>query len=220
MPVCRARHMWLYYAHVPKCAGTAVERYLEARFGPLGLRDPDYAFRAPAEAWSLSPPQHMPEAVRRDWLPDTLFDATFATVRHPVTRLRSAFLFQRDVGGALPAKMSFQRWVETLPRSIALGPHTLHGHLRPMVEFVPDGAEVFRIEQGLDAVVRWLDRITDSDDGPREVAPANVLADRIGAQPEAVHLTPLVLDMVATLYAADFERFGYPKNPRDMEQAA
>lgn len=220
MPVVRAGDKWLYYAHVPKCAGTAVERYLEARFGPLGLRDPSFAFRDPAEAWSLTPPQHMPEAVRHEWLPDTLFDAVFATVRHPVTRLRSAFLFQRDVGRALPPDMSFQRWIETLPRSIALGPHTLHGHLRPMVEFVPDGADVFRIEEGLDAVVGWLDRVTGTADGPRAIAPANVLADRIGGTPEAVQLTPRVVDTVATLYAADFDRFGYPPDPADMEDGA
>ncbi|MEO1493931.1 MAG: sulfotransferase family 2 domain-containing protein [Pseudomonadota bacterium] len=220
MPVARAHDKWLYFAHVPKCAGTAVEQYLETRFGPLGLRDPSFALRDPAEGWSHTPPQHMPEAVRRDWLPDTLFEGMFATVRHPVTRLRSAFLFQRDVGGALPARMSFQRWVETLPRSMALGPYTLHGHLRPMVEFVPEGADVFRIEDGLDAVVGWLDRITGSADGPREIAPANVLADRIGDTPEQVRLTPLVLDTVATLYAADFERFGYPRDPGEMEVAA
>ncbi|WP_299694759.1 sulfotransferase family 2 domain-containing protein [uncultured Tateyamaria sp.] len=219
MPVVRARDKWLYFAHVPKCAGTAIERYLETRFGPLGLRDPSYGFRDPAEAWSLTPPQHMPEAVRRELLPDALFDGIFATVRHPVTRLRSAFLFQRDVGHALPPKMSFQRWVETVPRSVALGPYTLHGHLRPMVEFVPENAEVFRMEDGLDAVVGWIDAVTGLEDGPREIAPANVLADRIGDTPEAVHLTPRVLDTVAMLYAADFERFGYPKNPKDMEGA-
>jgi len=217
MPICRAHNKWLYFAHVPKCAGTAIEHYLAARFGPLGLHDSSFALRGNAEAWSLTPPQHMPEAVRRELLPDTLFDGIFATVRHPVTRLRSAFLFQRDVSQALPAKMSFQRWIETLPRSIALGPYTLHGHLRPMVEFVPENATVFRMEDGLGPVITWLDQITGTQNGPREIAPANVLAERVHTPPELAQITPAILDIIAALYAADFSRFDYPENPQDLE---
>ena len=217
MPLCRAHDTWLYFAHVPKCAGTAVERYLETRFGLLGMRDPGFGLRAPAEAWSLTPPQHMPEAVRRELLPDALFDGMFATVRHPVMRLRSAFVFQRDVEQALPANMPFHRWINTLPRSLALGPYTLHGHLRPMVEYVPDAATIFRVEDGLDAVVQWLDTITGHNDGPRTVAPSNVTSDRVKTPAPAVQLTPALLDQIAELYAADYDRFGYPVDPAEME---
>lgn len=219
MPICRAQDKWIYFAHVPKCAGTAVERYLEDRFGPLGMRDGGFGRRSAYEAWTLSPPQHMPEAVRSDLLPDTLFDGMFATVRHPATRLRSVFLFQRDVEKALPAKMRFHRWIDTLHRSLALDPYALHGHLRPMTEFVPEAATAFRIEDGLAPVVHWLDDLTGTESGPREIAPVNVLSERIGATLETIALTPRILDMIATLYADDFGRFGYPLDPEDMEGA-
>lgn len=217
MPICRADDKWIYFAHVPKCAGTSIERYLDARFGALGLRDGNFAKRSPIAAWSLSPPQHMPEAVRRDLLPDTLFDGIFATVRHPAMRLRSAFLFQREVEQALPPNMPFHKWLDTLPRALALDPYALHGHLRPMTEFVPETAEVFRVEKGLTPVVAWLNDVTGTQDGPREIGQFNVLETRISTPVEPVDLTPGALDAIAALYRADFERFGYPVDPADMQ---
>lgn len=219
MPIARLPNgKFLYFAHVPKCAGTAVERYMIDRFGALGMHDGAYAARSDGDAWSLSPPQHMPETVRRDLLPDTLFDAVFATVRHPLLRLRSAFLFQREVERSLPAALPFHRWIETLPRSLALAPYALHRHLRPMVETVPANATVFRIEDGLDAVVAWLDRQAGTDDGPREIGTANRLADRLtDAQPE-VPLSRKVMARVAEIYADDYARFDYPIDPDDTKK--
>lgn len=211
----------LYFAHAPKCAGTAVERYLETRFGPPGLLDPGFGRRSATEAWSLSPPQHMPEAVRREILPDTLFDALFATVRHPALRLRSVYMFQRAVENALPATLRFERWLESLPRTLALDPYALHGHLRPMTDYVPNTARVFRIEDGLDPLVAWLDDMAGDADGPRAIAPANVLATRLGkATPPLPALTPALCARIAALYAADYDRFGYDISPPLEGEAA
>jgi hypothetical protein len=214
MPICRAAGKLIHFAHVPKCAGTAVEKYLEARFGALGMIDRRFGARSPAEAWSLSPPQHMPEAVRRDLLPDSLFDAQFAIVRHPAARLRSVFLFQREIERALPPRMGFVPWLKTLPRTLALDPYALHGHLRPMVETVPEPAQLFRLEDGLDAVVDWLDDLTGDPAGEdlRQIAPDNVLAARmkhLGRDMPDLRLTPVACALVAEIYAEDYTRFGY-----------
>jgi len=218
MPITRLPNgKLLYFAHVPKCAGSAVEQYLKQRFGVLGLQDGAFAQRSASAAWSLSPPQHMPEAVRRDWLPDALFDGLFATVRHPLKRLQSVFLFQREVEGALPAQMPFHRWIDTLPRSLALAPYALHGHLRPMAEVVPETAAVFRIEDGLDPVVDWLDGTAGTTDGPRAIAPYNTLKDRLKGNVPEIDLTPEICARVAQLYAVDYARFGYSEDPGDRK---
>ena len=215
MPLTRlANGKLIYFSHAPKCAGTAVERYLQNRFGPLGLLDPAFGRRNPVDAWSLSPPQHMPEAVRRELLPDTLFDAHFATVRHPATRLRSVFLFQREVEKSLPLTLRFERWLDTLPRTLALDVYALHGHLRPITDYVPETARVFRVEDGLDAVVDWLDAEAGGADGPRQISAANVLATRLGeAMPAMPPLTSSICAQIATLYPSDYERFSYDIEP-------
>jgi hypothetical protein len=221
MPVSRLpNRKLLYFAHVPKCAGTAVEHYLQARFGPLGLLDSGFGRRSRIEAWSLSPPQHMPEAVRRDLLPDVLFDALFATVRHPALRLRSVYLFQREVEKALPPTLKFERWLETLPRTLALDPYALHGHLRPMAETVPEHARVFRVEEGFGPLVDWLDMTAGDESGPRQIAPVNRLTDRLGQNaPQLPVLGPALCSRIAALYAVDYERFGYDVLPPLAEVA-
>lgn len=217
MPLVRASGKLIYFAHVPKCGGTAVERYLQARFGPLGFWDPLYAMRSDTAAWTRSPPQHMPEIVRRDLVPDTLLDAKFTIVRHPYRRLRSVFMFQKMIEGAIPRSIGFVRWLDIVTREIETNAYRLHGHLQPMSHFVPKAAQVFRLEDGLDAIVPWLDAVTESSDGPRTITPANVLTDRLhheGHEPPA-HAEPgsEALEKVARIYAGDFERFGYSADP-------
>ena len=208
----------LYFAHVPKCAGTAVEHYLKSRFGALGLLDPGFGRRTPFEAWSLSPPQHMPELLRRELLPDTLFDGIFATIRHPAVRLRSIFLFQQKVENAVPATLRFDRWIDILPRALALDPYAMHGHLQPMIRYVPESAHVFRIEDGLDALVAWLDGHAEETDGPRRIATANVTAERLRDTPPTIPpLTAPICARIADLYQADYDRFGYDMLP-DMQE--
>ena len=207
----------LYFVHVPKCAGTAVEKFLLARFGQLGMHDVYFASRTAMDAWSLTPPQHMPEAVRKTLLPDRLFDGIFATVRHPVDRLRSAFLFQREIAKAIPPKMAFGRWLAELPRLLATDPYAYHGHVRPMDDYVPPSATVFRVEDGMESLVDWLDGQAGNQDEPRAIKPANVLANRLpgDALPE-VNLSLSVYNQIVELYRTDFERFGYPTDPSVM----
>ncbi|MEM8577474.1 MAG: hypothetical protein AAGF60_06450 [Pseudomonadota bacterium] len=217
MPITRLPNgKLLYFAHVPKAAGTAVEEYLVTRFGRLGLLDRGFGRRSAAEAWTYGPPQHMPEAVRRDLLPDRLFDAMFATVRHPATRLRSAYLFARDHEGSVPKGVTFPVWVRGLPRTLATDPGAANGHVRPMVDIVPPRAAVFRIEDGLTPVVTWLDQRAGKADGPREIAPKNrirdVLADR-DMPVEEIALTGKICAEIAEIYAADYARFGYDAVP-------
>ena len=221
MPISRLPNgKLLYFAHVPKAAGTSVERYLINRFGALGLHDPAFASRAPSDAWSLSPPQHMPEFVRQTLLPDSLFDGLFATVRHPLTRLRSAFLFQREVEKAIPSDTPFSSWIDTLPSSLAHSPYALHRHMRPMVETVPTTATVFRVEDGLNGLVTWLDQMAGSEDGPRQIGTANRLQDRLSDDIPDIPFTDTVIDKVASIYAADYERFDYAPDPPETEGTA
>ncbi|ROU02981.1 sulfotransferase family 2 domain-containing protein [Histidinibacterium lentulum] len=217
MPLFRASGKLVYFAHVPKCGGTSVEHYLSARFGPLGLWDPFFALRSRAAAWSRSPPQHMPEAVRRDLIPDGLFDASFALVRHPVARLNSVFLFQSEIEKAVPRAVTFSRWLDLVERELETNPYQLHGHLLPTGHFVPETATVFRLEDGIDRIIPWLDRLSNTVDGPRSMPRSNVLIDRLkheGADPpQRAGPSTADIERIGRLYAEDFARFGYGPDP-------
>ena len=202
------------YAHVPKCAGSAVERHLKLRFGRLALLDHAHAKRE--EPWSRSSPQHAPAEVLDRLFPEDWIAARFATVRHPATRIASAFAFHRDWTGRIGPKARFEAWLDRIDPA---RPYAFDGHVRPMADLVPEGAAVFRIEEGLEPVVAWIDALAGETRGPRRIESRNTRSDYLarpgaaakGSRPE---LTPAALSRIAELYAADFARFGYdPDRP-------
>ena len=220
MPLIRLPNAKLiYFAHVPKCAGTTIERYLETRFGTLGFLDRQYGTIDLADRWSHTSPQHMPEQVRQRYLPDDFIDASFAIVRHPATRLRSVFLFQREIQGGIPADQDFEGWLTSLSNP-SESPFALDGHLRPMLDCVPEQAKVFTLETGLQAVIDWLDTVSGETADDIPLRPLNVLQRRLQSENRPipqVSLSQEALERVAELYAADYARFNYDLMPPEQD---
>ena len=211
MPIFRIDIGLVYFAHVPKCAGSAVEQYLAKRFGPIGFLDRTYLDVPKRRRWSASSPQHIDAATLDRLLPAEFFAARFAVVRHPVDRMISVFRYQRDIERTLPLKTSFGDWLESLPDLTARRPFHLDNHVRPMTDLVPEGAKVFRLEQGLEPIIGWLDALTGEEGEPRHFRHVNVYDLRKGKRraAPAPEINDRVLAQIAGLHAADFERFGY-----------
>jgi hypothetical protein len=122
MPIARIGSKLVYFAHVPKCAGSAVERYLEQRFGPMAFRDPAFYEQEHGERWSNSSPQHIPIKALSRLFPASFFDASFAVIRHPVDRLASAFLYQREIEGSILQMLLLKTGLKTC-RLVGKKPH-------------------------------------------------------------------------------------------------
>ncbi len=223
MPIIRTETLLLYFAHVPKCGGTGIEGLLTQRFGQRarGFLDPGHFAQPPETRWGRNSPQHVDAATMARLFPSDFFDATFAMVRHPVLRLRSVYLYHRDVEGAIAPDESFGAWLDALPTRRHADPFHLDNHARPICEMVPEGARVFRLEEGVGALVGWLDEITGTTGRQRDVTRRHSLAERLGALGKAprgpeVIVTPDHVAKVAALDPQDFDRFGYPEDPADM----
>ncbi len=215
MPIARIGSGLVYFAHVPKCAGSAMEDYLAERFGPLAFNNREH-YKA-RRAWSKTSPQHIAADDLERLFPDGFFTACFALVRHPLTRLRSVFKFQRDWEDRIPPETGFADWLKTLPDVGFRRSYALDNHMRPMAELVPEGARVFHIEDGLQGVIDWLDELAGGSDGPRTVPITNTytsLMQTAGKSEQEVPVTEEQRDLVARLYARDFRRFGY--DPADI----
>lgn len=155
MPLVRIQDKLVYFAHVPRCAGSAIENYLTARFGPLALLDRRYFLKAKGARWSKTSPQHVDADTLARLLPPTFIDASVAVIRHPVARLRSVFLRHRDIEKNIPSDTDFDDWCTKLPlRGFALDNHT-----RPMTDFIPKGCKLFRLEDGFEPLIAWLDAL-------------------------------------------------------------
>ncbi|NHK29522.1 sulfotransferase family protein [Parvularcula flava] len=213
MPLVRIGSKLVYYAHVPKCAGSAVEHYLRQNFGPIAFCDTKFLSHPPATKWTKSSPQHVDAMSMGRLFPPKFIDARFATVRHPVKRLVSVYRFQRDVEKTIPEATSFAAWIDTLAEARQADPYIYDNHVRPMTEIVPRGARTFKLEQGLGPLVDWLQKLAGEDyQLPGEIEPRNVLSDRLekdGLTSKAVRPAKAVREKIYKLYRQDFDRFGY-----------
>jgi hypothetical protein len=209
MPIFRANEKLVLYAHVPKCGGLAVSWYLSERFGPIAFSDRKYLACDPRTLWSRTSPQHIDRASLARLFPDGFFDETFTIVRHPVARLVSAFHFQLEAEQRIPQDTTFSEWLEDIVERQAEDPFVFDNHVRPMDDIVPEGAHVFHMEHGLDALVPWLDALTGTQDGPRAVPRINAKGSYAKVRAAPAVPSARDLDHIARHYRRDFDRFGY-----------
>lgn len=213
MPIVRIQGRLLYAAHVPRCAGRALAACLEARFGQLALSDPGFRTRDPKENWSKISPEHLPAAALERLFPPDFFAARFALVRHPVDRLTSMFRHHRDIEGTIRPGTGFSHWLGLLEERRSSVPYYLDGHPRPMTYFVPEKAQIFRLEDGPMPLMVFLNSWAGRrEKGPRRLERLNTYAGAAAARgmtPTRVTPTETDIALIERLYAEDFRRFGY-----------
>lgn len=220
MPLVRIGPKLVYFAHIPKCAGTAIEDYLQDRFGKLAFVDRRY--KKLQTPWTRSSPQHVTWKDLRRLFPPGFFNGSFAVVRHPVTRLRSVFHWQRDWEGTIPADTTFEAFVDRVAQMRRGASYDHDNHLRPMHQFIGLNTQVFRLEDGLAPVVDWLDKLAGSPDGAREIPRRNETVHRVedrGHRYAPAPVSDATHARIATLYADDFARFGYDPGVNPLKEA-
>lgn len=207
MPIFRINDQLHYFAHVPKCGGSSVEHFLVDRFGPMALRDMR-EIDVPANLrWTRTTPAHIPAAALARIVPPDWIVSSFAVVRHPLRRLISAFFQGRDVAGRIPLSADFNAWFAEAAQWVGKDPYRNGGHLEPQSSFIPQGSHIFRLEDGLEQIVPYIDALAGNSDGPRQIPVRNVGRWRNEEAPPAP--SAATLDLVTRLYAEDFARFGY-----------
>ena len=206
MPIYRAGTKFIYFAHVPKAGGTAVNRFVSARTSVAAFTNPRFSEVEPKLRWSRTSPQHIDVSALEKLVPLEVFDACFTVVRHPVDRLISAFHFQQDREKSISSRTKFSKWLRRLEPTMAKNPYLYDNHVRPMDKLVPASARVFYLEDGLDALVPWFDNLLGNTLAPRTIELVNA---RKKSQTSKISPTADDLERIARLYRSDFERFDY-----------
>lgn len=209
MPIFKSGSKLIFYAHVPKCGGSAIAWYLKERFGQIAFSDSRFTDERTSPPWTRTSPQHIDHASLSRLFPPGFFDATFTIVRHPVARVVSAYHFQVDVERLIPQSTDFSEWLSDLEERLAEDPFVFDNHVRPMDDIVPEGAKVFYLEHGADALVPWFDEVTGEVAAPRGIPRINEKGATKGAGKAKVTPSAGDLDRIAAIYARDFDRFQY-----------
>lgn len=200
MPLLSTHGRRIFFAHIPKTAGSSVEEYLVRRFGgPLSLIDRNKR-EGVRGTGLITPLTHVAAVDLREMLPHDL-DFSFAVVRNPVTRIQSEYRYQTGVSRL--SRLSFSTWLRVMLAAARIEPRVYENHIRPQVDLIPENCEIFRLEDGFDPLIERLDDVTGS------TAPDQGMRHLLKRERKDIALHRQDIELLRAFYAEDFERFGY-----------
>ncbi len=211
MPSLTLDDRLIWFAHVPKAGGTSVEKAMVAHWGDkVGHLHWGWDRWWKNGGWRLADPPNSPQHLIWDdaqaALPRTP-DAVFALVRDPIARMQSEYRYQRyhrrgtRAGRAL-AYLPFSLWLRLMLEMARQNPHCFDNHFRPQSDFVPEVAQVFRLEDGLEAPLVWLGVMGRA--GSLTKPPHHLKSGKV-----PVEVSPSDAALIGAVFAADYTRFGY-----------
>lgn len=201
MPLSCTDHGPIFFVHVPKTGGTSVEDYLIRRFGPLALNDVNKRGGVTGTGL-ITAVNHLSAIDLQEMIPAQSI-LTFAVVRNPLTRLLSEYSWQR--GASFMSRLSFSTWLRVMVHACAREARVYGNHIRPQDQMVPEGVEVFRLEDGFDGLLARLDAVTGTRRPDLEIGHFKPRAQ--GRETVRVHRQDVAL--IQRVYARDYARFGY-----------
>lgn len=203
MPIFKIDGKLVYFAHVPKSAGTSVAEFFEAiSDGSAMIFDGQWKQRRRMR-WSSTSPQHIPYSHLQELFPDDFFDYAFAVVRHPEDRILSEYRF-RAQKSCLHRLFPFSEWLRIVLSCTKKNPFIFDGHLRPQVDFIPPGARVFKLEEGMDNLVTWVCQALGLSNINQQFSKhANRSVDR------PIPISDDDRKLIEDFYVNDYVKFGY-----------
>lgn len=213
MPIFTKSTRRVYFAHIPKTAGSAIclaflrsgwsianvdTRARPGRLGAILAQEAgltEIPFEGTRDGLDTDA-QHAPHHVWQGWGP---FETSFAIVRHPADRYLSALRYKFSRRRRLA---SFARFRRRVARDLLI---SLDGDgvprprvFRHQIDYLGPGTEVVRYEDD------WPARLVRRFD----LAPGSLDAVNVGQGP-APELQPSEAALVLGLYRSDFSRLGY-----------
>lgn len=208
MPIFQFDSKLVYYAHIPKTAGTTISKLL-CQAGAKQHFVASLAHRAPKKTRLVNlPPQHITTEHFKALFDPSGFAGVFAFLRHPEDRMISEYRF-RHVRGGIHAKLSFTDWVWFTVAAYEHFPYLLEGHILPQHQFLIPRTKTFKLEDGFDPFFEWAGETFGID------IRRNGDIERYNASNDCdVRLTRESRTLINAFYRKDFEALGYA--PREI----
>jgi hypothetical protein len=83
-------------------------------------------------------------------------------------------------------------------------PRVYDNHIRPQVDLLPEGTKIFKLEDGIGAIIPYLDRIFG------EERPDLEIPHLLKSKREEVLISRQDARLISDYYREDFNRFDYP----------
>jgi len=215
LPIVRYKDRIMHYAHIPKGGGTSIFRYLlQLKNVHLCFYDEQYNGMPSDYMWNLTSPQHIDGHSLARLFPVNFIDEFIAIVRDPISKIKSAYAFQRIVEGNIHDKMTIDQFIKDvlIHRHLELG--WMDNHFLPQRQFLYPGVvySIFKIELcGLINAKNHLDQTFFGRDSQIPIPHSNqsnvVMPPKLFV--ELTILSDESVEIIHQLYHSDYELLDY-----------
>ena len=206
VPVFTQHDRSVLFVHIPKAAGSTLERLFVRSGWAMALRETRKTHPQLMSVRRCSP-QHYHAALLEQLFAVDRFDAVFTVTREPVSRFRSEYLMRNHKNPSTDAA-SVDAWADQVLARREDDPYALDNHLRPQHEFVLPAAQVYRLEDVLESAVADLNQRFDLA-LTTTIPQALTSVRRAGVSSSSLELSDRLHATLRRVYAEDFARFGY-----------
>jgi len=210
MPIFIRDGKSVLFIHIPKTGGSTIE----TMFREAGWERHLYEAADPKDINLVNhylsvPPQHMHRELLTSLVRLERLDAIFTVVRHPFARLKSEYHWQsRYFKGSIVQPEPDQWWRESLEVLKNSGPESFQNHLRHQVDFLLEGAHVYRYEDGLERVAADFNLLVRLGGLWEKPMPRK---NQSQAGSSELSFSAESIRDIENFYSADYSTFGYSK---------
>ena len=210
MTIFKLNSNFIYFSHIPKCAGSSVEDYFST-FPECSVLFLDREFyNSPLKYWTNSSPQHISGNVVERLFDDSFFSDYFAIIREPCDRFKSTFYFQKYwlknideeidcnffISEILPNNYQKQGWCDN--------------HFQTQISFLIPRRKykLFLMNQeGMRKAKKYFDKNIFEKDRDTEIPRNNASKDLYLNKMEDIELNSQSIEVIKEIYKLDFNLY-------------
>lgn len=194
MPVYIRNNFKILYIHVPKTGGTSLEHFfIRNGFGQFHF------------CTGIDPIFHTLKCSYQHFHGDLLkaifklnsFDLIIMTVRNPLDRIISEYKWRK-------INKDFDTWVRETFEMYKKNPFVYDNHIRPQYQFEVENTKVFKLEEGFEKIIDYLEKNLKISFNYRYIPVTNKSKSN-----EPVQLSEDTKNLIQEFYKEDFVRYGY-----------
>ena len=210
MTIFKVHSNFIYFSHIPKCAGSSIEDYFST-FPACSVLFLDREFYSSSlKNWAKSSPQHILGNVVERLFDNSFFTDYLAIIREPIDRFKSTFKYQKYwlknideaidcnvfVSEILPNNYQKQDWCDN--------------HFQTQISFlIPNRKyKLFLMDKdGIREAKRYIDQNIFAYDREIEIPRNNTANDLYSNKVEDIKLNLKSIEIIKELYKNDFNLF-------------
>lgn len=193
MPIFYKDNKIIHFVHIPKTGGTSIEKLFKNDNYRIILLNQQTSIFFPCS------PQHFHSEINK-YIKLEDIDYSFAVVRSPLERLVSEYFFREFSKEGV----SFDFFVKMTFLLYRFNKYIFDNHIRPQAEFIHEGVDIFRFEDGFDNIRKSL-HLNGLLNINKEIPYL------LKSKKKAITISNATLNKIYSFYHVDYENFEYKK---------